>query len=554
MTTGQAQRGRVLVIGIDGATFDLLIPWMKEGFMPNLAAIWGSGGHGLLRSTIPPITASAWASFQTGKNPGKHGLFDFTQYCPGSYDTSFVNANSVQAEPLWQVLSRHGKRVVVINVPITYPPKPVNGYMISGMLTPSVDVEFTYPPDLYRQMVREIGDYQIFLPARAALQMSSREFVDRLRYLSRKRADAALFLMRRADWDFFMVHFQSSDVLQHALWSHLDPAHPQYRSIPESDREYARSYYAELDDLVGQIVEQAGTDATVIVMSDHGFGPARKRFHINQWLAGEGFLAIGAGAVRKRALARAESFIRRIDFLKLRRRLLTPFSKRERFFQRLTQESLIDWRATRAYALPCAAVGRLQINCKDREPLGTVQQGTEYESLRDAVAERLLLLRDPETGDPVVEQVLRREDIYGGPALELMPDLVALPAGGYQIATRFKQGLLFSPLAADFTGTHRMDGILMMAGPHIVPNRRIEGAQIVDLFPTILALLDIPAPPDLDGKALLEALTDDYLRAHPMRWEEQEQTPSPQPLQDTTYSPDDASAIEDRLKGLGYLD
>ena len=190
--TEQGERERVLVIGIDGATFDLLTPWMEEGFLPNLAALMGSGSHGPLRSTIPPITASAWTSFQTGKNPGKHGLFDFTQYRPGSYETSYVNASSVLAEPLWQVLSRQGKRVVVINVPVTYPPRPVNGYLISGMLTPSMDVEFTYPPDLYQQMVREIGDYQIFLPARAALQMGSRDFVNRLRHLSRKRAEAAL--------------------------------------------------------------------------------------------------------------------------------------------------------------------------------------------------------------------------------------------------------------------------------------------------------------------------------------------------------------------------
>ncbi|MDH4208597.1 MAG: alkaline phosphatase family protein, partial [Anaerolineae bacterium] len=370
MKTEQAERDRVLVIGIDGATFDLLRPWMDEGFLPNLAAIRDSGSHGLLRSTIPPITASAWSSFQTGKNPGKHGLFDFTQYRPGSYETSYVNASSVLAEPLWQILSRQGKRVVVINVPVTYPPQPVNGYLISGMLTPSVEVEFTYPPGLYTEMVREIADYQIFLPARAALQMGFRDFVDRLRYLSRKRAEAALFLMRRAEWDFFMVHFQSSDVLQHALWSHLDPAHPQYSSIPERDRDYARSYYAELDALIGQVADQAGPDTTVIVMSDHGFGPARKRFHINQWLANEGLLAIGAGALRKRGLAHAERFMRSIDVLKLRRRLLTPFSDRERLVRRLTQESLIDWSATRVYALPCAAVCRLQINCKDREPLG----------------------------------------------------------------------------------------------------------------------------------------------------------------------------------------
>jgi len=554
MLADQADRDRVLVIGVDGATFDLLLPWIEEGFLPNIAAIWKRSSYGSLRSTIPPITASAWTSFQTGKNPGKHGLFDFTQYRPGSYDTSFANANSVQAEPLWQVLSRHGKRVVVINVPVTYPPKPVNGYMISGMLTPSVDAEFTHPPGLYEELVREIGDYQIFLPARAALQMGTRDFVDRLRYLTQKRAEAALFLMRRADWDFFMVHFQSSDVLQHALWSHLDPGHPRFFSIPQADREYARSYYAELDGLIGQIVAEAGVDVTVILMSDHGFGPARRRFHINQWLANEGYLSIGASNLRKRTIERAESFVRTVDVLKLRRRLLTPFSDREKLVRRLTQESLIDWGATRVYALPCSAVGRLQINCKDREPSGLVEQGSEYQRLRSEVAERLQQWRDPETGDAVVEQVLEREDIYSGPASGLMPDLIAEPAEGYQIATRFKGDLLFSPLAEDFTGTHRMNGILILAGPHVVPEKHIHGAQIVDLFPTILALLGLPLSSDLDGRALTEALKEEYLQAHPLQWEDRESAPSEDTPTDTTYSAEDADEIADRLKGLGYLD
>jgi predicted AlkP superfamily phosphohydrolase/phosphomutase len=527
---------------------------MEEGRLPHLAAIWRRSSYGYLRSTIPPITASAWSSFQTGKNPGKHGLFDFVRYSPGSYETPFVNARTLREEPLWGILSRHGKQVVVINVPVTYPPRPVNGFMISGMLTPGVNVEFTYPPGLYQELIREIEDYQIFVPARASLHMGMRGFVDRLRHVTRKRAEAALFLMRRADWDFFMVHFQSPDVLQHSLWSHLDPAHPAYQAIAGEDRQYVENYYRDLDNLVGSVVEEAGGDVTLILMSDHGFGPARKRFHANQWLAGEGFLAIGVGSLQKRALDGLEGILRQADFLKLRRRVIAPFSKREMLVRRLTQESLIDWSTTRAFALPCSVVIRLQINLRGREPQGTVEPGAEYERLRDEIAERLLQIEDPDTGGTIVEQVFKREEIFCGPALELMPDLVAQPVGGYQIATRFRNELLFSPLAEDFTGNHRMDGILMMAGPHIVPGHEIEGAQIVDLFPTILHLLDVPLPPDLDGKVLIEALEKHYVEAHPIRQHEKGPSLPAEAVGEAVYSPEDAEEIRDRLEGFGYID
>ena len=545
---------RVLVVGLDGATFDLLLPWLEEGFLPHIAGIWSRGAYGPLRSTIPPITASAWASFQTGMNPGKHGLFDFTEYRPGSYETPFVNAQSIKAEPLWGLLSRHGKRVVVINCPMTYPPRPVNGVLISGLLTPSTKVEFTHPPGLYQELIGEIGDYKIFVPTRALQHLGLRAFVDRLRYASRKRAEAARFLMGRIDWDFFMVHFHSPDVLQHALWSHLDPCHPAYKAAHPSDREYVRQFYRELDALIGGLVEQAGEDVTTILMSDHGFGPAKERFHINQWLATEGYLTLRAGSLHRRFVDGAEDIMRRMDFLKLRRRLIPPFSKREVLVRRLTQESLIDWTASRAFALPSSAAIRLQINLRGREPSGVVEGGREYEHLRDEIAQRLLRIRDPETGGPVVEHVFRREEIYSGPALDSMPDLVAQPVGGYQIATRFKESLLFSPLAEGFTGNHRMDGVLIMVGYPVAPGQAIQGAGIADLFPTILYLLDVPLPPNLDGEVLIQALKTNYVRSRPIRRRAEGPSPPGQTSGEGTYSSEDAMEIRDRLQGLGYID
>ena len=554
MPNSEARRNRVLVIGLDGATFDLLLPWLEDKSLPHLAEVWRRSSFARLRTTIPPITASAWTSFQTGKNPGKHGLFDFTQYCPGSYETPFVNARSVQAEPLWVTLSRHRKRVVVLNVPVTYPPRAVNGYMICGLLTPSTKVEFTYPPGLYHELTDAIGDYEILVPVRDFLRLGLEGFVDRLCHMSRQRTRAAQYLMGRLDWDFFMVHFHSPDVLQHALWSHLDPSHPAYGDCTEADRRRVSGYYQELDKFVGSLIREAGHGVTTVLMSDHGFGPALKRFHVNQWLAKEGLLTVRADSLRKKTLDGFERALRRIDPHRLRWRLIAPFSRREMLIRRVTQESLIDWTSTKAYAVTSSAVMRLQVNCVGREPLGIVQPGAEYEAVREEIAQRLREVRDPQTGAQVVENVFRREEIYSGPALHLMPDLVAQPAGGYQIATRFRGDLLFSDLPEGYTGNHRMEGVLILAGPHVVPGQMKQKPHIVDLFPTILSLLDVPLPPDLDGNLLTEALSQEYLEAHPPRWEESGPATPPPWEQDQTYSHADTEEIKDRLKGFGYLD
>jgi predicted AlkP superfamily phosphohydrolase/phosphomutase len=209
---------KVMVISLDGVTWDVLGPWAEQGLLPNIARLFTSGVSGKLRSTIPPVTAPAWASFQTGKNPGKHGLAHFTRYQKGTYETPIVDASSIKPRTIWQMLSERGKRVGIINVPLTYPPVQVNGFMISGMLTPEV-VKGFYPPRLHAELISQIGDYQIFTPVRTVDYLGVRGFVRNLAYLAQKRAEAALYMLSKEDWDFFMVHFQATDILQHALWS-----------------------------------------------------------------------------------------------------------------------------------------------------------------------------------------------------------------------------------------------------------------------------------------------------------------------------------------------
>jgi len=543
---------RVLVIGLDGATFDILGPWVQEGRLPHLACLLAEGGSGTLLSTTPPSTAPAWVSFQTGKNPGKHGIIDFVAHKPGRYDATFVNATHVRGETLWSILSRHGRRVGLLNIPMTYPPSRVNGWLVSGMLTPSVETAFTYPEELEQELRSRCGDYHLPVMASLFQVKGFRGFMEEMSRVTRYRADVALYLMDRYPWDFFTVHFQSVDSLQHVLWSAIDPAHCEYQRRPPEERERVAGYYGELDRIVGKLCSQAGDETAVIILSDHGFGPALRRFYVNQWLREEGLLRTRVGAGRLRALGILESLAKRADILSLRKWLAV--AQRERYKRvraRFSQERLIEWATTKVFATYGSHCASLYLNCRGREAQGIVGAGREYEELRERVAERLCALEDPETGQRVIEAVYRREEIYQGPYLERMPDLVAKPKGGYTIATRFRGDVLFEPMSDHLTGGHRAEGILIVKGKGLAKGKKIEGATIMDLAPTILYILGVPIPEDMDGRPLHQAFTREHLEEHEMEYEERRRVDG---SVEGGYSKEEEEVVAERLRGLGYLE
>ena len=550
MPSFETRDQRVLVIGLDGATFDLLLPWMQEGRLPHLAAIRGKSAHGYLRSTIPPVTAPAWASFQTGKNPGKHGLFHFTRYQQGSYETPIVDASSIGSRTIWQILGDHGKRVGIINVPLTYPPASVNGFMISGMLTPDPAKGF-YPQELYGELTSQVGDYQIFVPVRSMDYLGVRDFVKAVTRLAEKRAEAALYMFSREEWDFFMVHFQSTDILQHSLWSYLDRTHPDFLTKDQEERECVVRFYERLDALIGELVQRMGQRDVVVIMSDHGFGPALRRVYLNRWLMNHGLLAASWGSLKTKAVHVAESIVRNADILKIRRRLIKPRSRTEVLVNRLTQDMLIDWELTKAFALSGPFYGRIYLNCTARERKGIVEPGDQKEALRVEIADALLELRDPDTDAEVIKNVFRREDIYHGDMLDTMPDLVVEPADGYMITTAFRGDRLVEPVPRFMTGTHRMNGILMLRGKPFLEDTQVQNAEIIDLAPTILYVMGVPIPTDTDGRVLLEGINPSYVKEHPVQYEDAVKcVPCTDP---EVHSPEDTEAVRARLEGLGYL-
>jgi predicted AlkP superfamily phosphohydrolase/phosphomutase len=546
-----------MVLGLDGATFDLLLPRVDQGQMPNLAALLRDGVWGGLRSTTPPFSAQAWVSMVTGKNPGKHGVVDFWEKSSGQAPDqrrSFVSARQIHGETLWQIAGRHGLRVGVVNVPVTYPPTAVNGYLVSGLLTPQGRDDYAYPPELAKAILDQVPGYN---PDPFDPLGTSRQQISALQEWMEKHEVISRYLMDREPTDLFFNVVQALDHLQHLFWNDI-AAGSQRADGLAPDRCYRLA-----DDIIGHRLGLVDERTNLFLVSDHGFGPVRKWFHVNRFLLERGFLTLGEPARGAAAAAsarlgltpqRIRSLVRRVDRLGLRQRIgrLARVTLGRRIDSALALP--VDWSRTRAYSGSPATEG-IFINLKGREAGGIVLPGRHYEQVRDELAAALQALRDPETHAPVVQSVFRREELYAGPFLDLLPDLVFdLGDGPYLAGDALDAERMLEALPAGFVqGRHRSTGILAAIGPDIrsAGQMPVEGARIVDVAPTLLFALGLPIPEDMDGLPLLELFTEDYRSSHPLRYTAPESAAAmaPGPGDDE----EDTAEMERRLRGLGYV-
>jgi predicted AlkP superfamily phosphohydrolase/phosphomutase len=553
---------RILVIGLDSATLDLILPWVEEGALPTLAAVMRDGTWGRLESVIPPLTGTAWSSFLTGKNPGKHGIYDFIRRAPDTYYGAPVNASFRDGDSLWHLLSQAGKRVGVHAVPATYPPEPVNGLMVTGMLTPTDAADFTYPTDLAAELLQAVPGFTLAPEGTAHALGKEDLLVDALDRLTNMHMETLRFLMNRHEWDFFMTVFKEPDVAMHWLWRFVDPHHPWYvAEAPEAVRQGLKRCYQRMDTSLAELIETAGDDTIVMVMSDHGSGPLEEYLHVNAWLLGEGFLQL-----RRDVSTRAKRLAYRVGLTPislykltmalgrgpqmartLRRRRAGAMSAIRRAFLSFGD---VDWSRTQVYGL--GNYGQLYVNLRGREPQGIVEPGMGYEKVVDRLVQRLHGLRHPRTGKSIPMRVYRRDEIYHGDRAEEGPDVVFLPEdmrtngfGLYQFPSRSWLEPTF-----DRSGGHRMDGIIMLRGPGIQQGRELKGARLIDLAPTVLAAMGVAVPNDMDGQVLAQAFSEDFFRDRPIRYVAPRLS---RPREEVELSPEQEELVKERLRGLGYM-
>jgi predicted AlkP superfamily phosphohydrolase/phosphomutase len=558
---------KLVVLGLDGATFDVILPWVQAGKLPHFARLLNRGVAGRLRSTIPPMSPPAWNSFMTGTNPGKHGIYDFTGRPSHSYETHFINASWRRAPTVWRHLSQAGKRVAVLSVPFTYPPENVNGLMVSGMDAPGVaglvDRSATYPADLCDELQTNVGDYP--MGPNLFAYTDPAQMVDAAVRTIEKKAAAARYLYRKEDWDLFMFVLGETDAASHRFWRYGDAASPLHDDIAWDTKvtNALLTVYQQADAVIGDFLEMATPDTTVIVMSDHGNGGnCATAVYLNRWLESQGLLRfkLVQGFV-KAGLERAKQFGLRV---------LPPHVKRTIY--RLTnipdmveswaRFAAIDWPHTQAYSEETPYYPSIWINLQGREPRGIVAPH-DYEQVCEHIMAQLTAWRNPHSGATMVKRVHRREELYAGPHVDKAPDLTIEWEldNGYSYLFRPSTGLrraAVHQLDADErrrvkSGDHRDEGIFLASGPHFTRPFEVKEAGILDVAPTILYLLGQPIPLEMDGQVLTQLFTEDYLSQHPIhRSHGGGLDEAAEPRRD--YSATEEEAIRARLQGLGYIE
>lgn len=532
-------------------TFDVLRPLIDQGLLPAFQASLTQAAWSPLLSTIPPFTAPAWTTFMTGMNPGWHGVTNFQR--PRGDQCGFVDATQIK-DTLWEMISRAGKQVIVVNVPLTYPPRPVNGVLISGMLTPSSASEFTYPP----QVATELEDYIIDLDYLTDGEDFRQDVVhDRphmladLQHILERRTANLLRLMQTSPWDFCMTVFTCTDRVTHFFWDEIGELIEQGATSPV--HEAILRFYKTLDQAVAQLIAAASAETTVIFMSDHGFGPAPTSYaNLNVWLEQQGLLHARGGWRNSLTPQSLRLKLGRQSGLKRILRKLLPFGLQQKLRQAVAdnlEENVIDWETTRAFIIPLYAY---TCGIQLRPAAAGDDAVAEREKLCRTITSALPALTDPRTGRSIVRAVYRREEIYHGPYLESLPDVIVVLESEYAAMTSLADRSVVVPAAYRLrSGDHRDEGILMMHGPQIVPGRLATAPTLADLTPTILHLLNIPPSHPLDGRVLTEAFSTDWLQQHPLHAPQAAAVnAAPQRFE---YTPEEQAAIRHRLEQLGYL-
>jgi predicted AlkP superfamily phosphohydrolase/phosphomutase len=558
---------RLLTIALDGATLDLLQPWMDAGELPLLARLFREGSGGVLNSTVPWATPTAFASFATGMNPGKHGVYDFGRLIGRDY-TAFVPTNGadVHGRTLWHLLSEAGISSGIINMPMTYPAAVIDGFIIAGIPYPGGSPRVAYPTSLLDKLRAQGWD--LARNASDDLSGSYADYYAGLLELIRNRGAAAAYLIRSRKPDFAAVHFLETDQVQHRFWQFM-PGEPRYDPHgPHSDA--ILRLYQVVEEAMAQILDAAGDEVTLCVMSDHGFGPTRTQVWLNNWLVAHGFLALKPtlGVKLKKLVYRlglSPAAIREAAPERLKLAILQFFERqkgralaaqleadnstvaRKGLLDRLTERLVldfydVDWRRTRAFSTGTTSVGYVWLNVTGRDPQGIIAPGAVYEETRQAVATQL-------RSWPVVGQVLFREEVWHGPQLDQAPDIVvrwASPSSDARyFQTRFSSHHLSKPVPNDYAG-HRPDGLFLLHGKDVAGGQTVT-ADIVDLAPTFLWLLDQPVLTSMDGQVLAHCFT----RSDPVTYVEVDEADT---AVSSSLSSAEEEAILNSLRNLGYIE
>lgn len=504
------ERPRVLVLGLDGATWNVIKPLVKEGRLPTIAKLMNNGCCGDLESSIPDYTFPAWKCYSTGKNPGKLGVYGFWGVDMAKGKFFLHNSASFKSKELWDYLGENNITCGVLDMPTTYPCKQINGFMIShGAPRPS---GYTYPEDLEKELKNRFNykidpDYLFELGRDAAIPS--------IKEVTNQRFDVAHYLFKEFDPSFLHVTIFNIDPIQHHYWRDMEEGNVRYGKVIED-------FWALIDNgIKGLLNEFCDGETYVILMSDHGFAAQKGEFRFVKWLSEKNLLKLKkpkfplSGLLFRLGLTRDNVFsmvgrTRIVPLLRshlpkgILRKVAALFPVRIGVVDMSLLGGSIDWGKSKVIPVP---TGPLHIN------RNAFASQDEYEKFREALIIEIKEIEEPKAGEKFAREVYKGEEIYFGKYVDRAPDLIVLHNEGYTSAGTTRGREMWNYPTRGWTGVHKPQGIFLACGPGIKKGIEIEGAKIYDLAPTILHIFDIPIPKDMDGRVLKEIFEEDSVLA-----------------------------------------
>ncbi|HEV2581841.1 MAG TPA: alkaline phosphatase family protein [Ktedonobacteraceae bacterium] len=477
---------RAVIFGVDGLSFRILHPLIQRGDLPNFARLQREGVEAEFISAVPAITPPAWMSLVTGLKPAKHGVFDFWEFDTNSETLkSRAVTHRKGGKAVWDILSEYGKRVIVMNVPLTYPPDPVNGIMVSGLMTPSTSSPFTFPHSFKDELYKAVPGYLVDLGSE---RVTAGRFVDAVLDMTEKRIQLQEHLLSEHDWDFAFLSYVGPDRIQHRIWDSI-----------ESLSQEGTKYFRLLDDALGRVLNRLTAEDVLFVASDHGFVGARKWFYINEYLCRRNLLQRDGNAESSRSKLigfgrEAAQKMHLLNLARKARKVYTDFSdepmmeKSKSHYKPLFES--MDWNANRACVLSLTAFGSGMADIF----MSPKASAEDMEELRQALAAE----RHPETGELLAEAVYAT-DVYGvGPFRPPEEHIVLVPASGTTFHLKRGRKQLWETLDQP-KGVHEKEGVFYAWGAGMRQGKRIEPLQIYDLVPTVLQAVGVSANEPFDG-------------------------------------------------------
>ncbi len=538
--------GPVVLFGLDGATYDILDDLIQRGLMPTLGKVLDHGARATLRSTIPPLTPPAWTTMVTGRSPGAHGIHNFVQFeSDESQFVRWVDAKQVCCETIWSMVSRAGKRAGCLNFVAHHPAPPIDGYVVPGWVPWRWIKRSTHPSGLLDKLKNSIEGFDL---KKLAMDFNEeRKAVEGL-----ELADYApwidLHIQREQQWfsilrhqiqhdhcDLHAIVFDGVDKLQHLVWHFLDPSLEPDNPSKEflKTRDHCWAYFSRIDEYLAETLDLVGEDGHVLIVSDHGFTATRNVLYINTWLEAHGYLHWTSVAK------------------------LEPPESQLLGEARPYHLSHVDLTQSQAYAITASSNG-IYIPVLGKRGAAHGVDPADYHRLRDAIIDDLMTnCRDPETGEALISRVWKREEIFEGPAFEKSPDLtVELADCGFFSVLRGSQILMRRPVPV---GSHHPNGVFVIHGPGVRKGAKLEPLEMVDIAPTVLGMIGVEIPCDLEGSSCRSAFRTEHLAKMPCvigarsvppdHWKRQNDEEG-----DDSNSTEDESQILMRLKSLGYIE